>query len=82
VTDVDHRLRRLDGIDVRDQSCQRACHGPFTGAEIEDPAGEAAGERGEQLDSLGRIGRTPTVRLDDAVVMKRARQVGSWLGHG
>ena len=36
--------RRLDGIDVRDQWCQRAGHGPFTGAEIEDPAGEATGE--------------------------------------
>ncbi len=44
LADVDHRLRCLDGIDVRDQWCQRASHGPFTGAEIEDPAGEAAGE--------------------------------------
>ena len=32
------------GVDVRDQWCQGASHGPFTGAEIKDPTGEAAGE--------------------------------------
>src|SRR5204863_3570469 len=70
LTLLNHVLRKIYGIDALNTFDERPCYKAGAAANIEHVTRLRGNEIGQNIESLGRIGRTVTIGINDAAIFE------------